>query len=118
MTGEGIAQAIETGMLAAQAITTHGSDAQAVGDHYRRMVARSLGSDLRFAGALQRLLAHPFAARASIRLVATNDWTRRSFARWMFEDYPRAVLFTPRRWRRRMFTRPGAYASITPDVAG
>ena len=47
-----------------------------------------------------------------------TPWTRRNFARWMFEDYPRAVLFTPRRWRRRMFTRPGAYASIRPDVAG
>ena len=119
MTGEGIAQAIETGMLAAQAIATHRSDdARAVGDHYRRAVARSLGSDLRFAGALQRLLARPLAARASIRLIATNDWTRRNFARWMFEDYPRALLFTPRRWRRRMFTRPGAYASVAADVAG
>jgi hypothetical protein len=44
-----------------------------------------------------------------------NDWTRRNFARWMFEDYPRAALFTPRRWHRRMFTRTGAYAA---DVTG
>jgi geranylgeranyl reductase family protein len=116
MTGEGIAQALETGMLAALAIAEHAADdARSVGDRYRRAVARALGTDLRFAAGLQRLLARPLAARAAIRAVATNDWTRRSFARWMFEDYPRAALFTPRRWHRHMFTEPGAYL---PDVAG
>jgi hypothetical protein len=29
----------------------------------------------------------------------------------MFEDYPRAMLLTPDRWRLGMFTRPGAYRS-------
>jgi menaquinone-9 beta-reductase len=119
MTGEGIAQALETGMLAASAVAEVGSvgsaDPRVVGDRYRRAVARSLGADLRFASALQRLLARPLVARAAIRAVATNDWTRRSFARWMFEDYPRAALFTPRRWHRHMFTGPGAYLT---DVAG
>jgi hypothetical protein len=80
-----------------------------VGDRYRHAVARSLGTDLRFAAALQRLLARPNAARAAIRTVDTNDWTRRNFARWMFEDYPRATLFTPRRWHT--FTSKGAYSS-------
>ena len=118
MTGEGIAQAIETGMLAAHAVADlcfTAADVQAVGDRYRRAVARSLGSDLRFASALQRLLARPRAARGAIRVVDTNDWTRRSFARWMFEDYPRAALFTPRRWHRKMFTGTGAYPA---DVTG
>jgi hypothetical protein len=27
----------------------------------------------------------------------------------MFEDYPRAALFTPRRWHAGMFNEPGAY---------
>jgi hypothetical protein len=27
----------------------------------------------------------------------------------MFEDYPRALLFTPDRWRRGAFSAPGAY---------
>jgi hypothetical protein len=27
----------------------------------------------------------------------------------MFEDYPRAVVATPDRWSRGMFTRAGAY---------
>jgi menaquinone-9 beta-reductase len=113
MTGEGIAQAIETGMLAAGAIAdldSTAADPRAVGDHYRRLVARALGTDLRFASTLQRLLSRPLAARGAIRAVGTNDWTRRNFARWMFEDYPRAALFTPRRWHRHLFTAMGAYA--------
>jgi geranylgeranyl reductase family protein len=118
MTGEGIAQALETGILAAGAVADlcfTAADPQAVGDRYRRSVARALGSDLRFAAALQRLLARPSAAKSALRTVDANDWTRRNFARWMFEDYPRAALFTPRRWHRRMFTRKGAYAA---DVTG
>jgi len=109
MTGEGIAQAIETGMLAAGAIAAAGAaDPQSVGDRYRLAVARSLGTDLRLAAVLQRVLAQPRAARAAIRVVDANGWTRRNFARWMFEDYPRAALFTPRRWHT--FTSQGAYS--------
>ncbi len=107
MTGEGIAQALETGALAADA--TLDADPARVAAHYRAEVERTLGRDLRFAGRLQRVLAHPLGARAALRVVDTNGWTRRNFARWMFEDYPRAILFTPDRWRRRMLTPPGAY---------
>jgi hypothetical protein len=28
----------------------------------------------------------------------------------MFEDYPRAVVLTPARWRRGLFHQSGAYA--------
>jgi geranylgeranyl reductase family protein len=115
MTGEGIAQALETGILAARALADAGADPASVDARYRHDVARALGSDLRFAGMLQRLLARPLAARAALRTVAINDWTRRNFARWMFEDYPRAALFTPRRWRRGLFGGLGAYAT---DVEG
>ncbi len=118
MTGEGIAQALETGVLAARAITHvphppvgHRSlfDPASIATRYRTDVQRALGKDLRFAGALQRVLAHPLGARSVLRAVDTNDWTRRNFARWMFEDYPRALVLTPSRWRRGMFTPPGAY---------
>jgi flavin-dependent dehydrogenase len=101
LTGEGIAQALETGMLAAHAIAT--------GADYPRLVARALGSDLRFASALQQLLRSPLAARAALRAVDLNAWTRRNFARWMWEDYPRALLGTPSRWHRGVFRAPGAY---------
>ena len=92
MTGEGIAQAIETGMLAAEAIAT--------GADYRRLVHRAVGRDLRFANLLQSILRRPLGARAAIRAADLTPWTRRNFARWMWEDYPRAILTTPDRWHR------------------
>jgi menaquinone-9 beta-reductase len=102
MTGEGIAQALETGMLAAEAIAT--------GADYRRLVHRAVGRDLRFAHLLQRILRAPLGARAAIRAADLTPWTRRNFARWMWEDYPRAILTTPDRWRRGVFTTPGAWS--------
>ena len=106
MTGEGIAQAIETGMLAAEAIAT--------GADYRRLVHRAVGRDLRFANLLQSILRRPLGARAAIRAADLTPWTRRNFARWMWEDYPRAILTTPDRWHRGALIAPGAFT--TPDT--
>jgi menaquinone-9 beta-reductase len=108
LTGEGIAQALETGVAAADAIAA-GGDADTVVRRYRGTVDRALGRDLRFAHRLQRILATPRGARASIKAADCSEWTRRSFARWLFEGYPRAVVFTPDRWHRRRFTAPGAF---------
>ncbi|GIU87179.1 MAG: hypothetical protein KatS3mg009_1694 [Acidimicrobiia bacterium] len=52
-----------------------------------------------------------------LRAVDAGGWTRRSFARWMFEGYPRAVLLTPDRWHRRRFTAPGAYAGAPAHLS-
>jgi geranylgeranyl reductase family protein len=101
MTGEGIAQALETGMLAAESI--------ALGGDYARRVERALGRDLRFAAFLQRIVQHRRGMETALLLADLNDWTRRSFARWMWEDYPRALLGTPDRWKRHVFTPRGAY---------
>jgi geranylgeranyl reductase family protein len=109
MTGEGIAQALETGALAARAIAHHGDDATAVAREYRDRVAKNLGRDLKIARTLQRVLRSPGGAKRAIALAGLNRWTRRNFARWMFEDYPRALVFTPGRWHRRMFKPDGAY---------
>jgi geranylgeranyl reductase family protein len=109
MTGEGIAQALETGALAAEA-TASGGAPDDVAARYRRSVGRALGRDLRFASALQTLLRSPRGARGVIAAAGLTPWTRRNFARWMFEDYPRALIFTPDRWRRGAFSTPGAYA--------
>ena len=57
LTGEGIAQALETGVAAADAIAG-GGDADAVARRYRDTVDRALGRDLRFAHRLQRILAY------------------------------------------------------------
>jgi geranylgeranyl reductase family protein len=117
LTGEGIAQAIETGELAADAIARGGARTD-VRERYRTTVRRALGADLRFAAALQRLLATSPGARGAIRAAGLTGWTRRNFARWMYEDYPRALVLTPRRWHRGMFTTPGAFRIRTTCVAG
>ena len=46
--------------------------------------------------------ATPLATQpgAALRAANATPWTRRNFARWMFEDYPRALVLTPRRWHR------------------
>ncbi len=105
MTGEGIGQALLTGRLAAESVLAHADPPE----HYAKAVRRELVADDRMSRALIPLLARPWVTRGVLRLTGTSVWTRRNFARWMFEDYPRALLVTPRRWRPRMFTGPGAY---------
>lgn len=110
MTGEGIAQALLTGRLAAEALVAAGPhEAYRARARYEREVRRELELDHHLSVLLARALKHRKGARFAVRLSGANDWTRRNFARWLFEDYPRAVLATPRRWRPRVLTGPGAY---------
>jgi geranylgeranyl reductase family protein len=109
MTGEGIGQALLTGVLAARAILDHGPDASAVTGAYRAQTERALVADHKMSLLLVRALRHRKGARAGVRIAGLTDWTRRNFARWLFEDYPRALIVTPRRWHRGMFTGPGAF---------
>jgi geranylgeranyl reductase family protein len=112
LTGEGIGQALLTGRLAAEAIVAVGGiDAARARGEYERHVADHLFADHRMSVLLSRVLATDWGARGAVRVVGTSDWTRRHFARWMFEDEPRAIALTPSRWHRRMFRRPGAFAS-------
>ncbi len=110
MTGEGIGQALLTGRLAAEAILAGGAlQPDVVGGIYRAEVAHHLRADHKMSLALGRVLAKPWGARGAIRVVeASGAWGRRNFARWMFEDEPRAVLLTPSRWHRNFLRRPGA----------
>lgn len=108
MTGEGIGQALETGRLAAEAIITGGD----VVAGYTDAVRRHLFADHRMSVRLGRVLARTSGANAALRVVEhSGPWGRRMFARWMFEDEPRAIALTPRRWHRRVLRRSGAYAS-------
>jgi menaquinone-9 beta-reductase len=113
LTGEGIGQALLSGILAAEAIAsgdgTRGEAPGVVTARYRRAMRRALVADHRMSMLLIRAVRHRRGVRAGLRLAGATDWTRRNFARWLFEDYPRAVLATPRRWRRDMLSRPGAY---------
>lgn len=119
MTGEGIAQALETGEMAARAVLAAGPDRPgAAHERYRRQVRWGLAVDDSLSRFLSRVLARRRGADGSLALVDTAAWCRRNFARWMFEDYPRAALVTPHRWRRRMFTSPGAFSSDGAHQAG
>jgi flavin-dependent dehydrogenase len=110
MTGEGIAQALETGEAAARAIAQAGADRpDRAARRYERVIRWGMALDDRLAQKLSAVLARPGGSDRALGLVDASDWCRRNFARWMFEDYPRAALATPHRWHRRMFTRPGAY---------
>ena len=108
LTGEGIGQALETGMLAAQAII-EGRTAADVRARYSRLLDTHFLADHRMSAFLGRLLAGRRMTESVLRIVDTNGWTRRNFVRWMFEDEPRAAVLTPRRWHRGFLTRPGAY---------
>jgi geranylgeranyl reductase family protein len=110
MTGEGIGQAVLTARLAAEAILGGGALApDDVADRYRSAVRHHLLADHKMSVLLSRALSHELGARGAIRLLATSDWTRRNFARWMFEDEPRAIAVTPSRWHRRFLHQPGPY---------
>jgi geranylgeranyl reductase family protein len=110
MTGEGIGQALETAELAADAIVAGGPSAPVeAARRYRRAVRAGLVADDRMASALSQVLRHVNGARGAIRLAGATNWTRRNFARWMFEDYPRAIPLTPGRWQRGMMHGPGAF---------
>jgi flavin-dependent dehydrogenase len=110
MTGEGIGQAVLTGRLAAEAIIAGGALApDAVAGHYRSTVRHHLLADHKMSALLSKVLSHERGARGAIRVLASSDWTRRNFARWMFEDEPRAIAFTPSRWHRRFLHQPAPY---------
>jgi geranylgeranyl reductase family protein len=109
MTGEGIAQAMLTGMLAAQAVIDGRDDGDVLA-RYERAVKRALFADHRMSARLQSVIARPRALDMAVRIAGSTNWTRRNFARWLFEDYPRAILLTPRRWHRHVFDAAGAFS--------
>ena len=111
MTGEGIGQALLTGRLAAEAIASAGATRpDLAARRYRADVRHHLRADHRMSAALGAVLAHERGARGAMRvLAASGERGRRNFARWMFEDEPRAIALTPGRWHRRVLARPGAW---------
>ena len=107
MTGEGIGQALLTGRLAAEAIVAAGPSNAA--ERYERAARRELQADAAMSRLLIRALRHRKGARAAVRVAGVTGWTRRNFARWLFEDYPRAIAVTPGRWREHSLSGDGAF---------
>ena len=112
MTGEGIGQALLTGRLAGEAIVTAGTSG--AGAVYERAARRELEADAAMSRLLIRALKHRKGARAAVRVAGLSPWTRRNFARWLFEDYPRSILTTPGRWPEHSLVGDGAFR---PSVA-
>lgn len=111
LTGEGIGQALLTGRLAAEAILGAGGLAsRAAARSYAGSVHRELAADACMSRLLIRAVRHRRGAVAGLRLAGASDWTRRSFGRWLFEDYPRAFLATPGRWSEHSLAGDGAWA--------
>ncbi len=112
MTGEGIGQALETGLAAAEAILAgRPTDPAGIATAYEAELRRGLVRDNRMAARLLPLLRRRQGAEAAVRIASATPWVRRNFARWLFEDYPRALVLTPHRWHRGAFTGPGSYQS-------
>ncbi|MFV0526993.1 MAG: NAD(P)/FAD-dependent oxidoreductase [Acidimicrobiales bacterium] len=109
MTGEGIGQALETGMAAVTSLADAGPDEPGLAGHrYQADLERTIVRDHRFARGLSTVLGNRWATEAAIRTVDSTGWTRRQFGRWLFEDYPRALLITPDRWTRSGWRPRGA----------
>lgn len=112
MTGEGIGQALAMGRWAAEAILA-GGGTTSVRSRYEARVKAAMAPDHRMADLLVRALQHRKGARAAVWVSGATPWTRRNFARWLFEDYPRGLLLTPRRWHRGILSGHGAYRTPT-----
>jgi flavin-dependent dehydrogenase len=104
LTGEGIGQALLSGMLAGEAAATPNP-----ASYYRRAMRRTFFADHRMSVVLGRALASERLARGALRIIDGGEWRKQKFVRWMFEDEPRASAFTPRRWHRGYLSSRGAY---------
>jgi geranylgeranyl reductase family protein len=110
LTGEGIAQALLSGRLAARAVVAGGPYGPAsTAARYEADLRRAFIADHRMSLLTLRALERPRVVETGLRAAAATDWTRRHFIRWMFEDEPRAIVATPRRWHRGVFAQQGAY---------
>jgi menaquinone-9 beta-reductase len=115
MTGEGIAQALETGRLAGDVIAAAGPDRPSwAAARYARRIGTGMAVDDWASRVLSRVLESERGSGAWMRLADRSPRTRRHFARWMFEDYPRALFVTPHRWSRGALHRPGAFSPGGP----
>jgi len=111
LTGEGIGQALLSGVLAARAINECGDKNLAtLQSRYQKLLKQHLFADHRMSALLGFVIRSPLMAGGALRVASLTSWSRRNFARWMFEDEPRAAVFTPRRWHRGFLKRSGAFA--------
>ena len=109
--GEGIAQALESGVLAARAFLSGGTTGAAAA--YESAVARALFTEQRISRAARALLSSPLGARAALRGTAARPWITTAVGRWLYEEFPRAALAHPRSWRQLRDVMPGAFGDVS-----
>ena len=115
MTGEGIGQALLTGIAAAEAIEHGGPPAtQTFGRRTRRRSGASWSPTIACPCCSSAPSVIAGAHGRGVAIAGATPWTRRNFARWLFEDEPRAIAVTPGRWHRHFLSRPGAYRERHP----
>lgn len=111
MTGEGVAQALLTGRLAAEAVLARPGEGHIeLAERYSRIVRRMLGADDAVARATARFLRSERRTEWALRTTAETAFRRRWVGRWLFEDHPRGILLRPGEWGRGGLHRPGAFA--------
>ena len=97
MTGEGIGQALLTGRVAAEAIIAGGAlHADSAMRRYERSVAHHLFADHRMSNRLGAVLTSRRGTEARCGSCSQRKLGKANFARWMFEDEPRASPLTGR----------------------
>ena len=117
MTGEGIAQALETAALAVGCVLQAGpSRPDAAARRYKRRVHLGMQVDHTLSRVCSEVLTHPHGPAKALSMVPRRPSATGRFARWMFEDYPRAIFLTPHRWRPGTLGRPGAFSALTPGA--
>lgn len=118
MTGEGVAQALVTGRMAAEALlAAPGEGGLGLAERYSRQLRRTVGADDAVARATARVLRSERRCEWALQTTARTAFRRRWVGRWLFEDHPRGILLRPREWGRegRGLHRPGAFARPAPD---
>ncbi len=110
MTGEGIAQALETASMAVGCMLHAGpSRPDVAARRYKRRVRLGMQVDHVLSRVCSEVLTHPHGPAKALSMVPRRPSSTGRFARWMFEDYPRAIFLTPQRWKPGTLGRPGAF---------
>lgn len=105
-TGEGIAQALETGIAAGAAIAMNPARAARA---YAAALEDGLVPDHRLGARLSRAFSAPALAELALAATGTGGRVAHAVGRWLFEDYPRAIWRRPELWRELRAGRPAPY---------
>jgi len=108
-TGEGIGQALESAAACAEAFADARHELPAVALRYRELIGSTLAREHKMSRFVSKVLAHRVGAERSVQLAGLNPTTRRLAGRWLYEDVPRTIAYTPSLWREASLNLPIPY---------